>query len=125
MLVYCTMMYCHVLCYYTNVMSTPSTNPSIVPTIRSPTTMGPTPEGVPVMIKSPGCSAKDLDNSVMISGTFQIIFSKRTDCLVSPLTVSAMVRSSRVSWKKEAAADADDANDDDNDLGVMGPMGAD
>src|SRR5580693_2450236 len=50
-------------------LPTPSTSHSIL----SPATVAATPDGVPVMMMSPGASSTISDNFEMISGTFQII----------------------------------------------------
>src|SRR5271168_5152710 len=50
-------------------LPTPSTSHSIL----SPATVAATPDGVPVMMMSPGASSTISDSFEMISGTFQII----------------------------------------------------
>ena len=54
----------------------------------SPGSIGPTPAGVPVKIKSPPANSNDADRVAMISGTDQINWLRSPSWRNSPFTVS-------------------------------------
>jgi len=62
--------------------------PSIPAVITSPEVTGPTPDGVPVKIRSPGSNVKIELIKLIISGTEKIISLVLAFCLISPLTFS-------------------------------------
>jgi hypothetical protein len=49
---------------------------------------GPTPAGVPLKMRSPGCSVISFERYAICSGTRQIIWSRSLCCFLAPLTLS-------------------------------------
>ena len=60
------------------------------PVILSPSSTGPTPAGVPVMIMSPALSAIDRDTIEMMSETGQISSARSASCFTTSFTASQM-----------------------------------
>ena len=63
--------------------------PSISQSSRSPATVAATPDGVPVMMMSPGASATISDSFSITSGTFQIIWLRSPSWRILPLQLEA------------------------------------
>src|SRR5262249_1402152 len=65
-----------------------SPTPSTPPFIRSPFTTAATPSGVPVKIRSPGCSSNSVDRYAIVSATDQINCDTSERCFSAPFTDS-------------------------------------
>jgi hypothetical protein len=65
--------------------------PSITHSSLSPTIVAATPDGVPVMMMSPATSSTISDKLEMISGTFQINWSRSPSWRILPLHLSVIL----------------------------------